>query len=175
MRFIFAALALSLCTTPTLAADPTAPVDLVAKFVLGADANATLSLDGGKSAGTLTKASPGNFSATPAGGTAFAFAVTEKTKCVFDIVFSQGGATAGGIEVDATKLQAVTYDTLKQNDNWADYKVTLTGQPGVVQAIGPGGQLAPIPPQSQLSTSLTTETMQAALAELQKTACPAAA
>jgi|GEM_PF-4517811 len=175
MRFVFAALALSLCATPVLAAAPTAPVDLVARFVLGADDNATLSLDGGKSVGTLIKTSPGNFDATPAGGGSFAFKVTEKTKCVFDIVFNQGGVIAGGIEVDATRLQAVAYDTLRENDNWTDYKITLNGLPGVVQELGPSGRLAPIPPQSQLSTSLTTETMQAALTELQKTACPAAA
>ena len=174
MRLVLAALALGLSVAPAFA-DDVAAVDLVAKFVIGADNGATLAMDGGVSVGTLIKSSPGTFSATPAGGGSFAFKVTEKSKCIFDISFNDGGVAAGGIELDAAKLQAVTYETLKENDNWTDYKITLRGQPNVVQALGPQGQLAPIQPVSQLSTSLTADMMQAALAELQKAYCPAAA
>jgi hypothetical protein len=44
----------------------------------------------------------------------------------------------------------------------------------LLQELGPQGQLGPIQPTSQLSSSLTSDMMQAALAELQKTYCPAA-
>ena len=173
MRLVFVAAALLLSATPTLAAD-IAAVDLVAKFVLGADDRATVVTGGGLSVGTLIKSSPGNFSATPSGGGSFAFKVTEKSKCVFDIAFNQGGVPAGAIELDATKLQAVAYEMLKENDNWTDYRITLHGQPNLLQELGPNGQLGPIQPTSQLSTSLTSDMMQAAVAELQKTYCPAA-
>jgi hypothetical protein len=173
MRLVPAVLALCLCATSAVAQEQAAAVDLVAKFVIGADDRATLSMDG-ISVGTLIKSGPGKFSATPAGGGSFAFTVTEKTKCVFDISFSQGGVAAGGIELDATKLQAVAYETLKENDNWTDYRITLNGQPNLLQELGPQGQLGPIQPTSQLSSSLTSDMMQAALAELQKTYCPAA-
>jgi hypothetical protein len=174
MRAALAILALGFSAAPALAAD-TAAVDLVARFILGADDGATVVLNGGMSVGKLLRSSPGNFSATPSGGGSFAFAVTEKSHCVFDILFNAGGVPGGGIELDASKLQLVTYDLVKQNDGWTDYRITLHGQPNVLQEVGPKGQLGPIQPTSQLSTSLSAKAMQAAVTELQKSYCPAAA
>lgn len=170
-----AALTVVALAAPALAQDATPNVDLIATFVLGVEEGATLSAsDAGRTA-VMHRTGPGAFDAAPTSGDPFTFTVVEKSPCLFDITYSEQGQSRGGIEVDTAKLTSVSYDKTGETPPTVTYKITLNGAEGIVQALAVDGSLSPAPPSSTLSTSLTAEHMQEAVAALQAGACPAAA
>ncbi len=178
MRLTFA-LPLALLTLlpgAALADDAKPAVDLVTAFVTGATDGATLAFGGGQAVAVMKQTGPGLFEGqTNNNGPLVDFAITEKSDCVFDIVFSLGKQAQGGIELDAHKLKAVTYALAAEKDGYTDWSITLEGtDAGVVQGLAPDGTLAPAQNTSIISTSLKDTDMQADVAEFQKTYCPAA-
>lgn len=167
-------LALLLALLPaTLAyADDKPPVDLVAAVVIGAADGATWSF-AGQITGVLKETAPGTFEAPTANNGPLAqFAITEKGKCVYDLIFSLDKQVQGGLELDANKLKSVSYTTAAANPGgWNDYTVTVTGETGVVQNIAPDGTLGETSSSSTLSTSLTNADLTAAVTALQ-VVCP---
>jgi hypothetical protein len=168
---LLSACALLACATLARAADATPAVDLVARFVIGVTDQSSLAGPDGGSVGTVTRIGSGVYDLALKGQATLEFRVTEKTGCVFDIGFSQGGTLSGGIEVDANKLKSVTYEKVGSNDNLTSYQITLVGADGIVQAIGEDGKLSETDPGSTLTTSLSADDMQAAAAEFQSTYC----
>lgn len=176
MRLLFAvlpALALVPAFAPAIAyADDRPAVDLVAAIVIGAADGATWSF-AGQITGVLKQTGPGAFEAQTANSGPLAqFAVTEKSKCVYDLTFSLDKQVQGGLELDATKLKSVSFTPAAPNaGGWSDYSVTVTGETGVVQTIAPDGTLSDAEPSSTLSTSLTNADLTAAATALQAI-CP---
>lgn len=170
--FFLAALSLGLAA-PALAQDGP-PTDLVAAFMLGVAAGEYVGVPGSEMAAIIEQTGPGAFSGSPENAAKIAFTVTEPSKCVFKIEFAQGGIFFGGIQLDAGKLVSASFEKLGDHAQTKDYAITLTGKDGIVQHLGPSGELAPAEPNSVFATSLTPETMQAAVAALQASDCPAA-
>jgi hypothetical protein len=170
------ALLLALLPTAALADDARPAVDLVAVFVTGANDGATLAFADGQFSGVLKQTAPGMFEAqTSNNGPLVGFAITQKSECIFDIVFSLAKQAQGGIEVDAHKLKTVTYALAAEKTGWTDYSITLEGTDAtVVQSLAADGKLSPAQNTSIISTSLKDTDMQAAVAEFQKSFCPAA-
>ena len=162
-------------TTVALADDRPA-TDLVAAIVVGAGDGATWSFLG-QISGVLKETAPGTFEApAAAGGPAVLFTVTEKSKCVFDIVFSLDKQVQGGLELDANKLKSVAYSGAKANaGGWTDYAITIDGPAGVVQSLHEDGTLSETSNDSTLSTSIAQGDLEADVTALQSTFCPAAA
>jgi hypothetical protein len=169
---LIAALSLTLAA-PAMAQDKPS-IDLVAIFVLGVAPGELVGVPGSEMAATIEQTGPGAFSGSPENGAKIAFTVTEPSKCIFKIEFAQGGLFFGGLQLDAGKLTSVSYEKLGDHSKTADYGVSLAGQEGIVQLLGPSGELAPAQPSSVLSTSITPEAMQAAVTALQTSDCPAA-
>ena len=170
------ALLFALLPGAAFAQDAKPAVDLVATFVTGANAGATLAFANGQFSGIMKQTGPGLFDTqTNNNGPAVGFAITQKADCVFDIIFSLAGEPQGGIEVDAHKLKGVAYALAAEKDGWTDYGITLEGtDESVVQSVAPDGTLTPSKNSSIVSTSLKDTEMQAAVAEFQKSFCPAA-
>ncbi len=169
------ALLLALLPTAAFAADKPA-IDLVATFMTGVVDGSTLAFGSGQYAGTIKQTGPGVFETqTDNSGPLVNFAVTEKSACVFDIIFSLNNAAQGGIELDTHKLKSVIYGLAKEEPAFTDWAITLNGtDEGVVQNIGTDGKLSPATNNSIISTSLKDTDMQAAVTALQGTYCPAA-
>lgn len=170
------ALLLAMLPTAAFAADKPA-VDLVAAFVTGAGDGVTLAFADGQFSGVMKQTAPGMFEAqTSNNGPLVGFAITERSDCIFDIVFSLAKEVQGGIQVDAHKLKSVTYALAAEKTGWTDYGITLNGtDDAVVQSLAPDGTLSPTKNNSIVSTSLKDTDMQAAVSALQGTYCPAAA
>jgi hypothetical protein len=81
----------------------------------------------------------------------------------------------GGLELDANKMKAVTFTDAKPNTSWTDYTVTIDGDKGVVQNLGTDGSLSEMGNSSPRSTSLAQSDLEADVAALQGSYCPAAA
>ena len=174
MRLPFALLLAMLPTTVAFADDRPA-VDLVAAIVIGAGDGATWSF-GGQITAVLKETAPGMFEAQAANsGPLVQFSVTEKSKCVFDIVFSLDKQVQGGLELDANKLKAATFSGATPQTAWTDYTVAIDGADGVVQNLAPDGTLSETDGNSTLSTSLPQGDLEADVAALQSSFCPAAA
>ena len=170
------ALLLALLPTGAAFADDKPAIDLVAAIVIGAADGATWSFAGGQISGVLKETAPGTFEAPAANGSpAVLFTVTEKSKCLFDLVFSLDKEVQGGLELDANKLKSVAYSGAAPQASWTDYSITLDGAAGVVQSLHADGTLSELGNTSTLSTSLKDTDMLAAVAEFQKSFCPAAA
>ena len=176
MRLPLAVLFAILPTTIAFADDKPA-VDLVAAIIIGASDGATWAFAGGQITGVLKETAPGTFEAPAVNGApAVLFTVTEKSKCVFDLVFSLDKQVQGGLELDANKLKSVTYSDAKpQAGGWTDYAIALDGAPGVTQIIGTDGTLDETEPKSTFSTSMAEADLEADVAALQASYCPAAA
>ena len=171
------ALLLALLPTTVAFADDKPAVDLVAAIMIGASDGVTWAFAGGQIKGVLKETAPGVFEAPAAAGApAVLFTVTEKSKCVFDLVFSLDKQVQGGLELDANKLKAVTYSDAKPQDGgWTDYAIALDGDQGVTQILSSDGTLDETDPKSTLSTSLSQTDLEAAVTALQASYCPAAA
>lgn len=169
------AAALSLILAAPALADDRPAIDLVAAFMQGIAVGGIVGVPGSEMAAAIEQTGPGAFSGSPENAAKIAFTVTEPSKCVFNIEFAQGGLFFGGIQLDAGKLTSVSYEKLGDHSQTKDYAITLTGKEGIVQLLGPSGELAPAEPNSVFATSLTPEDMQAALTALQAAYCPAAA
>ena len=175
MRLPFALLLALMPVTTVALADDRPATDLVAAIVVGAGDGATWSFLG-QISGVLKETAPGTFEApAAAGGPAVLFTVTEKSKCVFDIVFSLDKQVQGGLELDANKLKAATYSGATPQAAWTDYAITIDGAAGVVQSLHEDGTLSETSNDSTLSTSIAQADLEADVAALQSTFCPAAA
>jgi hypothetical protein len=170
------ALLIALLPVPAFAADAKPAVDLVATFVTGASDGGTIAFGGGQYSGTMKQTGPGAFETqTNNSGPLVDFAITEKTDCVFDVIFSAAGQPQGGIEIDAHKIKSVSYVLQATKDTYSDWAITLNGNDAsVVQALAADGTLSPTANNSVVSTSLKDTDMQAAVSALQATYCPAA-
>jgi hypothetical protein len=173
MRRAVLAVLFATLAAPSLAQEQPA-IDLVAAFMLGVAPGQMLGVPGSEMAALIEQTGPGAFSGSPENAAKIAFTVTEPSKCVFNIEFAQGGLFFGGIRVDAGKLTSVSYRKLGDRTRTVDYGILLAGKEGIVQLLGPSGELAPAEPNSVLSTSLTPEAMQAAVTAFQAGYCPAA-
>jgi len=170
------AVLLALLPTGVAFADDKSAADLVAAVVIGAADGATWAFAGGQIQGVLKETAPGTFEAPAANGApAVLFTVTEKSKCVFDLVFSLDKQVQGGLELDATKMKTVTYSDAKPQTGWTDYAIAIDGAKGVTQNIGTDGALSETDPHSTLSTSIPQADLEADVKALQATYCPAAA
>jgi hypothetical protein len=175
-QYVLAAVSFAALTVPALAQDRAPALDLVARFVLGIEEGATLGMAADNPAGSVaTKSAPGKYAIDLGNGTIIGFDVSEKANCVFDIGFTQNGSFGGGIEVNAALLKAVTYESKQAGDKVNQYAITLEGAEGVVQYLGPNGELSPAAPSSILNTSLTDAQMQESVGQFQSSFCPAAA
>ena len=175
MRLPFALLLALMPITTVALADDKPAVDLVAAMVIGAGDGVTWSF-GGQITAVLKETAPGTFEAQAANsGPAVLFTVTEKSKCVFDVVFSLDKQVQGGLELDANKLKAATYSGATPQAAWTDYTIAIDGAEGVVQNLAPDGTLSETDSKSTLSTSLAQSDLEADVAALQSTFCPAAA
>lgn len=173
---LLAAASLLVLSAPVLAQDRTPALDLVAKFILGVEEGATLGTATDNPGGAkATRSAPGKYAIDLGGGSTIAFDVSEKTNCVFDVGFIQNGSFGGGIEVNATLLKSVTYEGGEASGAVRQYAITLVGADGIVQYLGPNGELSPAEPSSSLVTSLTDAQMLEAVAQFQAGYCPAAA
>ncbi|MEO8758673.1 MAG: hypothetical protein ABI398_13095 [Devosia sp.] len=170
------ALLLAVLPTSVAFADDRPAADLVAAIVIGAGDGATWSFLG-QISGVLKETAPGTFEAPAAnGGPAVLFTVTERSKCVFDIVFSLDKQVQGGLELDANKLKSVTYSgAAPQAGGWTDYSIDLDGADGVVQSLHEDGTLSETSNTSTLSTSIPQSDLEADVIALQSSFCPAAA
>lgn len=170
------ALLLAVLPSAALADDAKPAVDLVAAFVAGATDGTTLAFANDQFSGVMKQTGPGTFETqTNNNGPLVGFVITQKADCVFDVVFSLANKPQGGIEVDAHKLKSVTYALAAEKDGWTDYSITLEGtDDGIVQSLAPDSSLTAAKNSSIISTSLKDTDMLAAVAEFQKSFCPAA-
>ncbi len=173
---VLAATILACSVLPAMAEDQPA-VDLVAKFVLGIAPDATVGLGGAENGvSVMQQSGPGGFTgAMPSTSDPFSFVVIEKSKCIFDVKYTEAESYVAGIEVDANKLSSVTYEKTGEQPPVTEYNINLVGADGVVQLLGPDGGLKPTTTDSTLSTSLSADEMQAAVTAFQAAYCPAAA
>lgn len=171
------ALATPAFIAPSLAADRSFALDLIAKFILGVDEGVSLGMPSeSTTSAVVKKTGPGAYSMDMGSGNTFAFAVSEKSNCVFDIGFTQNGTYGGGIEVDATKLKSVAYEAKDAAaGDVHEYVITLTGGENLIQYLGQNGELSHAEPTSTLDTSLTDFQMLEAVAAFQAAYCPAMA
>jgi hypothetical protein len=169
MHKLFVAVALWLVSGVLVAsADETTPsVDLVAMVVLGMEDGAAVGLAGPAQPMLVHRTGPGAFASD-----AFSFSIVEKSNCLFDIGFAQGGKAGGGLELDARRLTAIAYEKTGETPPLFSYRITLSGGDKLVQNIAPDGTLSHATTDTTLNTTLSAERMQQAVAALQAL-CPA--